>query len=131
MFRKLLLLLAAAAAAAVAWFVWKERDELRGEIERTRGEWRSGAAGKPRARVPAPGVSGPQPAEASAAVDADAEPPAAGSREARVTPRDEHSAPTSEAAGQAVGRCIATTQSGARCTRPAEPGASHCWQHGG
>ena len=99
MFRKLLLLLGASAAAAVAWFVWKQRDELRGEIERTRGEWRSGAAGKPRARVPVPGGNGPPPA--------------------------------SEAVGEAVERCLATTRSGARCTRPAEPGSRHCWQHGG
>lgn len=28
------------------------------------------------------------------------------------------------------GRCIATTQKGARCKRAAKPGSSYCWQHG-
>lgn len=27
--------------------------------------------------------------------------------------------------------CRAETKSGARCSRPAEPGSAYCWQHGG
>lgn len=34
-------------------------------------------------------------------------------------------------AGEApAGRCAATTGSGARCSRDAEPGSRYCWQHG-
>jgi hypothetical protein len=112
MLRKLFLLLTSLAAAAVGVFLWSKRDELKGEIERTRGEWRSGAEGKPNGPVPAS-----PPIEGAA--------PPAGSRAARVTPRDAESAPTSAAEEQ----CAATTQSGVRCTRPAEPGTRHCRQH--
>jgi hypothetical protein len=110
MLRKLFLLLTSLAAAAVGVFLWSKRDELKGEIERTRGERRSGAEGKPRASEPvAAGAAGrpngPVPAS----------PPIEGAA----------SAPTSAAEAQ----CAATTQSGVRCTRPAEPGTRHCWQH--
>lgn len=37
---------------------------------------------------------------------------------------------TPEAAGPEPDRCTVVTRSGVRCTRPAEPGADTCWQHG-
>lgn len=134
MLRKLFLLLTSLAAAAVGVFLWSKRDELGGEIERTRGERRSGAEGKPRAGVPveaaaragsAGGAAGRPNGPVPASPPIEGAAPPAGSRAARVTPRDAESAPASAAEEQ----CLATTQSGARCTRPAEPGTRHCWQH--
>lgn len=36
----------------------------------------------------------------------------------------------SGSAPAAAGACAARTRSGAPCSRPAEPGAEFCWQHG-
>jgi hypothetical protein len=126
MLRKLFLLLTSLAAAAVGVFLWSKRDELKGEIERARGERRSGAEGKPRASEPVTaGAAGRPNGPVPASPPIEGAAPPAGSRAARVTPRDAESAPTSAAEEQ----CAATTQSGVRCTRPAEPGTRHCWQH--
>jgi len=38
-------------------------------------------------------------------------------------------APTASEPAAAPRQCAATTKSGKRCARPAEPGSDYCWQH--
>lgn len=129
MLRKLFLFCTSLAAAAVGVFLWKKRDELEAEIERIRGERRAGLRSAPSARHGAPAVNGSG-GRLDGASQAAARParkaPAPRRGPARVTPGD-----TGAAAGEsaAESRCQARTRSGKRCTRPAEPGSDHCWQH--
>jgi hypothetical protein len=121
MLRKLFLLLSGLAAAAVGFVVWTQRDELKGEIERARGERRAGpgtgAGSRPVARSNgSAAASGPR---SAGKVNGQ---PAPGSRSG--SPR-----PVRVAAAAQPRRCAATTQSGSRCTRDAEPGSDRCWQH--
>jgi len=125
MLRKLFLLLSGLAAAAVGLVVWTKRDELKDEIERARGEWRAGPGAGGGAAAPSNGgaaASGPR-----AAGRANGR-PAPGSRSAPVGPRP---VPGAAAAAAQPQRCVATTRSGSRCTRDAEPGSDRCWQHAG
>lgn len=39
--------------------------------------------------------------------------------------------PPRQRPSQGPTRCVATTRSGKRCSRDAEPGSELCWQHGG
>jgi len=50
---------------------------------------------------------------------------------APARPAPERAAPTPQpsASGEPA-QCAATTQSGKRCSRPAEAGSRFCWQHG-
>lgn len=54
---------------------------------------------------------------------------AASSGASRPSTSSASSSSSSSAASAPGGRCVATTQSGSRCTRPADEGSRYCWQH--
>ena len=109
MLKRLFLLLATVATGALVYVAWTRREELQRMGERAAGEWRSATAtagaGGSAAHGGRPRVNGPQPGEPGARVGTAASTPSP--------------------------RCAATTRSGERCTRVAEPGSDVCWQHAG
>lgn len=118
MWRRLFLILSTLAAGAVAYLAWTRRDELRRELERVQGEWRSGVRDEP----------GParRPGAASRETTEGTRTPPSGSSTARAEPDP---AAAAGAPDEPRPRCAAETRSGRRCSRPAEPGSQYCWQH--
>lgn len=123
-------LLTALAAGAAAWLSWRflPRDWI-GRCCGLGGGGRDAAgAGPDDSGIERPRTARPQAARP-------------GSTEARIVelaagePAEDDAADAAAEPGATQAddpaRCAAVTQSGTRCSREVEPGATHCWQHGG
>lgn len=127
--------LSALGAGAAAWLAWRflPRDWI-GRCCGTGGDGREAArtagAGTGEARSSAPPRPARPQAVPSGSVGARVVEPAGGE-----TAADGPDAAAAQAPGatqaEDPARCAAVTQSGTRCSRDAEPGSTHCWQHGG
>lgn len=112
----------ALVAGAAAWVAW--RFVPRDWLDRCCGA--GGGIGFGAARARRPHSDRPRAAPA-------------GSAQARVVdPLDGADVDASDASAEPgatqaddPARCAAVTQGGSRCSREAEPGSTHCWQHGG
>ena len=127
-------LLTALAAGSAAWLAWRflPRDWI-GRCCGLGGGGRDGArttgAGPGDARSSAP----PRPARPQAAPSGSAAARVVEPAGGETAEDDAVDAAAERGATQAddPARCAAVTQSGTRCSREAEPGSTHCWQHGG